>query len=160
MALSDYKMTSSGGIRAPKRAKKMILDDLKKATKSPQEMGLSKSEREQMTDEAKVTATQQARAASEDLAQAGLAGGGFTGYKAEGARQAQKASSGAAAAASAGAQQLSKQLAKQKYDQTRARLEAQQERSRQNAQFWAQQGVNLARGVAEAAAPLKNLFDK
>ncbi len=157
MALSDYKMTATGGIRAPKRAKKLILEDLKKATKSPQELGLSKSEREQITDEAKVAAEQQSRAAAENLAQAGLAGGGFTGQKAETARQAQKASAGAAAAASAGAQQLSKQLARQKYDQSRARLEAQQERARQNAQFWSQQGINLARGLSAALEPLKDL---
>jgi len=154
MALSDYKMTATGGVRAPKRAKQALLSDLKKAAKSPQEMGLSKSQREGMVDEANVAAQQQARAAAENLATAGLSSG-WSGQTAEAARQAQRSSAGAAAAASAGAQQLSQQLARQRYDQTRARLEAQQERSRQNAQYWGGKAVDAAAAAAGAANPTK-----
>lgn len=157
MALADYNLTATGGIRAPKRSKKMILANLKKAAKSPQEMGLSKSQREQITDEAKVEATQAAKEAAQDVSQAGLAGGGYTGQKAEVARQSGKAAADASGAASAGAQQLSQQIAKLKYDQYETKLKAQQERASRNAQFWSQQGINMARGISAAAEPLMNL---
>ena len=156
MALDDYKQNIFGSMSAPKRAKQLLLADLKKARTSPQEMGLSKSEREQITSEATLAAEQQARAGAEQLAQAGLAGGGFTGQKAEGARQAQKSSAGAAAAASASAGQLSKQLAQRRYDQTRSRLEAQQERARQNSQFWCQQIPNMVAGLSAGLESLQS----
>jgi len=155
MALSDYKKAAFGSIRAPARAKEALLSDLQKAAQSPQELGLSKSQREGIADEATVKATQTAKEGAQDLAQAGLAGGGYTGQKAEGARQASKAGAGAGAAAGAGATQMGLQLARRSYDQTRARLEAQQERARQNAQFWSQQGVNIARGLKGALDPTK-----
>jgi hypothetical protein len=155
MALPDYETTAFGGVKAPKRAKQLLLQDLKKGAKSPQEMGLSASQKEQMADTIKLEQQQQARAAAEDLKQSGLAGGGFTGYKAEQARQGQKQAAEGAGAATAGAERVSLQLAQQRQDKTRNRLEAQQERARQNAQFWSQQGINLAAGIIGLTEPLK-----
>jgi len=150
MALTDYTRTATGGTRAPARSKEALLADLKKAHKSPQELGLSKSTREGITDEATVKATQIAKEGAQELAQAGLAGGGHTGQKAEGARQAIKTGAVAGGAASAGASQLSQNIAKTAVKEGRARLEAQHERANRSKEFWLKQGTNMAKGLSGA----------
>jgi hypothetical protein len=154
MALSDYKMTATGGIRAPKRAKQSILGDVKRDAMG--EGGLSQSQKEAMGEEARVAGAQQGKTVAEDLAQAGL-GSGWSGQMAEAARQTTKGSAAAGAMGSADASKYSEGLARQFAKETKARLEAQQNRSRQNAQFWSQQGLNMAKAIPGLGASFKGM---
>ena len=144
--VQKYQMGNFGGMAAPKRAKQALLGDMQRLSESPQDAGLTSSERDQMTEEAARAAGAQSQAISTDLAQTGL-GSGWSGQMAETARQAAGGVQNAVAAASSDAYKYSNQVARQFAQDTRARLEAQQERALQNAQFWSQQGINLAEMV-------------
>jgi hypothetical protein len=153
MAADTYSMGAFGGVAAPKRSKEALLGDLKRIQTNPQEAGLTLAEREGLTDEAKQAASAQAGTIATDIAQAGLGGTGWTGQLAESARQVGKNVSEAVAGASSDAYKYSNEVARQFARDTRARLEAQQERARQNAQFWAQKGIDIGQAVASAVIP-------
>jgi len=147
----NYSMGAAGSMQAPKRAKEYLLQDLKKMDQG--NLGLSSAQKQQMTQSAQQAAAAQAGAQQADLRQKQMAAGsGFSGYEAEASRQLATGAGEAAAGTAQKADVLGAQMAQTREKETRGRLERQQERSRDNARYWAQFGVDVNESVAAIVA--------
>lgn len=153
MALGDYERGLFGGMRAPARSKELLLKDLERMEKG--QLGLSAGEQRQLREGATQQAGAILQAQQQEAAQAGLAGGPLASVSGRGAalqRELGGQMAQAGALASSEAARLSQEKAMAEKASILGRLSEQQDRARQNAQFWAQWLVGQ-RGGLEAAAP-------
>jgi len=137
-------------MKSGRRHKQILMGNLKRLQTNPREAGLSTSQQEEMASAGADAAARQSGKIAEDLSTAGL-GSGWSGQMAEAARQGTRQASAAGAAARADAYKYSDQLAKQFAKETRAGLERQFERRREDQKFWGKQAVEMGKAAAAAA---------
>lgn len=132
-------------LRPIKQEKEMLKQDVALMRESPEALGLSQAEREQMVSEQQSAAAAQRQGAQTDLARTALAGQDFQQGAFAQAQEniaAQAASTGAQAARSATDASMARVT--QQEARIRRDLAAAAERNRKQAQFWAQMGINAA----------------
>jgi hypothetical protein len=148
------------GKRFAKRSKALLLEDLERMRSG--ELGLSKSEIMSMAGQAAEQAgasaqAQQAAIQQQSMASSGAGRGAFKGQAAKAAAGLNEATTSAAAQATSEANQFSKQLAHGQRQEIMSRLGQQQDRGRQNAQYWSNFGLNV---VDTALGAAKGGFSK
>lgn len=146
---------NNGNLRVGKAEKLQLAADHKRLQNDPLSFGLSDTEKEKQAAAAADTAGKQAQSAAGDLAQAALAGQGF---QAGAFEMAQKnlgeGAADAAVEARTGLNDLSSRMIEAARTDVQNRIHAERMSKKQEAQFWAQLGVdgtaNLVASVGEA----------
>lgn len=146
-----------GGMNPGDRSRKMLLADLKRAESG--DLGMSSSEKMQATDAANQQAGANVAAQAKNLGQATLASGpmsAVSGRAAQVQRDAAAQLGNAGALASAEVEKTSQALAEQQRQSIRGALEREQDRNRQDTQFWVGALLNpqLISGIGSATADI------
>lgn len=134
---STYKLDAFGGMNPGDRSRKYLLGDLKKMENG--QLGMSDAEKRQATDAANATAAANVQGQAKDMGQASLASGpmgAVSGRAASMQREAAAQLGNAGALASAETEKTSQALAEQQRQAIRGSLEREQDRNRQDTQFW------------------------
>lgn len=148
-----FKLDPLGGIGAGDRSRQYLLGDLKKMEEG--RLGLSGAEKRQATDAANQQAAANFQSQARDMGAAQLASGpmsAVSGRAAASQRQAAAQLSQAGAMASAETERTSTALAEQQRQAIRANLEREQDRQREDTQFWASLLLNPQMVGAAASA--------
>lgn len=133
-----------------KTRKDMLAADLELLRTNPEALGLSDAERRQMVSEATEAGNTQRQAQATQLSRDALAGQGFQqGAFVDAQRAVSEGAAQDAATASLEANKLSKAMQKQEEARILGDLNASADRARENAQYWAQFGLDSAATVGE-----------
>jgi len=134
---STYKLDAFGGINPGDRSRKYLLSDLKKMENG--QLGMSSSEKRAAVDSANSQAAANMQGQAKDMGQAALASGpmsAVSGRAAQVQRDAAAQLGNAGALASAEVEKTSQALREQQRQAIRGSLEREQDRNRQDTQFW------------------------
>lgn len=127
---------------AARAQKEMLQKDLKRL-ENPMSLGLTDPQKKQMIADATSAANAQQQAQVSQLGQQALAGTGVqSGAIRQAATDVASHASDAAVGASANVEDLNARLIQQEADRIRGALDAQREKARENAQFWAKLGID------------------
>jgi hypothetical protein len=146
-----------GGMNAGDRSRKALLADLKRADSG--DLGMSSSEKRQAVDSANQQAGANVAAQAKNLGQATLASGpmsAVSGRAAQTQRDAAAQLANAGAMATAETEKTSQALAEQQRQSIRGALEREQDRARQDTQFWVGMLLNpsLIAGIGSVATDI------
>ena len=149
------KQDTFGGMTPGNRSRQYLLNDLKKMETGG--LGMSASQKNQAVDSANTTAAVNIQGQAKDLGQASLAAGpmsAVSGRAAQTQRDAAAQLANAGALASAETEKTSQALAEQQRQAIRGGLEREQDRNRQDTQFWVSTLLNpqYLTGAANVAA--------
>jgi hypothetical protein len=146
-----------GGMNAGDRSRKMLLSDLQRAESG--NLGMSGGEKRQALDTANQQAGANVAAQAKNLGQAGLASGPLSSVSGRAAsiqRDAAAQLGNAGAMAAADTERTSQALAEQQRQSIKGALEREQDRARQDTQFWVGALLNpqLITGVTNVASAI------
>jgi hypothetical protein len=152
--------TGKSKYKPVKEYKAMLASRVKQLKERPWSLGLSESEKEQMTRQATQQATQQLNAQQKQINQASFAGQGFqAGEFAKASRDVGQQGAQAAAQARQGANEMSHQIRLAREQQIMAEMDAARERARQNAQFWATFALDATKTATTMGASYADTID-
>ena len=152
-----YKQDTFGGMTPGNRSRQYLLNDLKKM--STGSLGMSDSQKNQAVDKANAQGAANIQGQAKDLGQASLAAGPISavyGRAAHTQRDAAALLANSGALASAETEKTSQALAEQQRQAIRGSLEREQDRNRQDTQFWVSTLLNPAylTGAANVGATI------
>lgn len=143
--------SDSGRLKPVQTYKDILKQDVKMLQEDPTKLGMTEAQRRQMQSEAQQADAAQRQAQIQQLGQQALAGGAVSQGQLQQAAQTVAQQGGEAAAkTSADINKLNQRLIEQRKQQIWSDLDAARQRSREDARFWSQFGVDTALGIATA----------
>lgn len=144
-----------GRLKPVKTYKDILKERLNTMQTNPSALGMSAAERSQIQSEAQQADSQQRQASIQSLGQQALAGGPVAQQQLQQAAIDTAAQGGEAAAkTSADINKLNQRMIEQSKQQIMADLDAARQRSREDARFWSQFGLDAAASVGSVVAGL------